>query len=109
MNSSETINLIKDSFESWYNSKLQTNESPVSIVINYSDKQKLSIKAYHTIKIEVQAIGIQDGKSFITPLLELEENYNHGVTSEIEAKDNLTKKMLIQMFDYPNTTITCRN
>lgn len=109
MNSSETLNLIKDSFESWYNSKLQTNESPVSIVINYSDKQKLSIKAYHTIKIEVQAIGIQDGKSFITPLLELEENYNHGVTSEIEAKDNLTKKMLIQMFDYPNTTITCRN
>ena len=109
MNSSETLNLIKDSFESWYNSKLQTNESPVSIVINYSDKQKLSIKAYHTIKIEVQAIGIQNGKSFITPLLELEENYNHGVTSEIEAKDNLTKKMLIQMFDYPNTTITCRN
>ena len=109
MNSSETLNLIKDSFESWYNNKLQTNESPVSIIINYSDKQKLSIKAYHTIKMEVQAIGIQDGKSFITPLLELEENYNHGVTSEIEAKDNLTKKMLIQMFDYPNTTITCRN
>ena len=100
MNTTEALTIIKESFESWYNSKLQANEKPVSIVINYRDMQKLAIKAYHTIQMDVQAIGIKDGKSFTTPLLELHENYNHGVTSELEAKDNLTRKMLIKMFDY---------
>ncbi len=106
MYTSETINLIKDSFETWYNSKLPENEK-ASIVINYSDVQTLSIKAYHTIKMEVQAISIQEGRSSIIPLLELQENYNHGVTSEQEAKDGLTKKMLIKMFDYPASTVVC--
>ena len=103
MNTTETLTLIKESFESWYNSKLQANEKPVSIVINYSDMQKLAIKAYHTIQMDVQVIGIKDGKSFIVPLLELHENYNHGVTSEMEAKDNLTRKMLIKMFNYTSS------
>jgi hypothetical protein len=104
MNTTEALTIIKESFESWYNSKLQANEKPVSIVINYSDIQELAIKAYHTIKMDVQAIGIKDGKSFIVPLLELHENYNHGVTSELEAKDNLTRKMLIKMFDYTSSS-----
>ena len=108
MSNSNTIDIIKDSFETWYNSKLPANEK-VSVVINYSDTQTLSIKAYHTVKMEVQAIGIKDGKSFLTPLLELQENYNHGVTSELEARDSLTKKMLVQMLDYPASTIVCRD
>lgn len=108
MNSSETLNLIKDSFESWYNSRLPANEK-ASIVINYSDVQTLSIKAYHTITMEVQAISIQEGRSCVIPLLKLQENYNHGVTSEQEAKDGLTKKMLIQMFDYPESALACCN
>lgn len=108
MNNSETLNIIKDSFESWYNSRLQANEKPVSIVINYSDLQTLAIKAYHTVKMEVQAVGIRDGKSFLLPLFKLQENYNHGVTSEQEAKDNLTKKMLIEMFNYPESTSVCK-
>ena len=108
MNTSETINLIKDSFETWYNSKLPANEK-ASIVINYSDIQTLSIKAYHTISMEVQAISIQEGKPSVIPLLKLQENYNHGVTSEQEAKDGLTKKMLIQMFDYPDSVIACKS
>lgn len=109
MDNSGTIGIIRDSFESWYNSKLQANEKPVSIVINYSDMQTLAIKAYHTVKMEVQAIGIAEGKSFIIPLFELQENYNHGVTSEQEAKDNLTKKLLVRMFDYPDSTEACRS
>lgn len=108
MNNS-TLDIIKESFEAWYNGKLQANESPVSIAINYSDVQTLSIKAYHTIRMEVQAIGINDGKSFVTPLLELQENYNHGVTSEQEAKDGLTKKLLIKMLDYPASTVVCQS
>ena len=104
----ETLNLIKESFEQWYNGKLQKDEPHVSIAINYSDMQTLSIKAYHTIKLEVQAIGIKEGKSFIVPLFLLQENYNHGVTSEQEAKDNLTKKMLIEMFNYPESTVVCK-
>ena len=105
----ETLNLIKESFEQWYNGKLQKDEPPVSIVINYSDVQTLSIKAYHTIKFEVQAIGIKEGKSFMVPLFILQENYNHGVTSEQEAKDGLTRKLLIKMFDYPASTVVCKS
>lgn len=107
MNTSETIGIIRDSFESWYNSKLPPEEKS-SIVINYSDTQTLSIKAFHTIRMEVQAIGIKDGKSYVTPLFELQENYNHGITSEQEAKEGLTKKLLVQMFDYPSSTVVCR-
>ena len=105
----ETLNLIKESFEQWYNGKLQKDEPPVSIAINYSDVQTLSIKAYHTIKLEVQAIGIKEDKSFMVPLFMLQENYNHGVTSEQEAKEGLTKKLLIEMFDYPASTVVCKS
>ena len=105
----ETLNLIKESFEQWYNGKLQKDEPPVSIAINYSDVQTLSIKAYHTIKLEVQAIGIREGKSFMVPLFMLQENYNHGVTSEQKAKEGLTKKLLIEMFDYPASTVVCKS
>ena len=105
----ETLNLIKESFEQWYNGKLQKDEPPVSIAINYSDVQTLSIKAYHTIKLEVQAIGIKEGKSFMVPLFMLQENYNHGVTSEQEAKEGLMKKLLIEMFDYPASTVVCKS
>ena len=55
MNTSQVINLIKESFESWYNKVYSTN---VSIVINYNDVQTLAIKAYHTIIMEVQALSI---------------------------------------------------
>ena len=97
---SETLSIIKDSFETWYNGKLQANEKPVSIVINYSDVQTLSIKAFHTITMEVTAVGIRENLSFTVPLVTLKENYNHGITSEQEAKDRLTKKLLIRLFDF---------
>lgn len=106
MNNSETLDIIKESFEIWYN-KYWSKEHPVSIAINYSDEQTLSIKAFHTIKMEVQAIGIQDGKSYIIPLFKLQENYNHGITAEEEAKNGLIKKLLVQMFDYPESTVVC--
>lgn len=96
MDTQQIINLIKDSFETWY-SKVFTK---ASIVINYSDIQTLSIKAYHTITMEVQAISVVDGQVKNTPLIKLTENYNHGVTTEEEAKLGLTKKMLMQMFSY---------
>lgn len=106
INMSETLNIIKDAFEGWYNRKLPTGEK-VSVVISYSDVQKLSVKAYHTIRMEVQAVGIEEGKSYVTPLFMLQENYNHGVTSEQEAKDGLTRKLLEKMFDYPESTVAC--
>jgi hypothetical protein len=96
MDTQQIINLIKDSFETWYN-KFFTK---ASIVINYSDTQTLAIKAYHTITMEVQAISVVDGQVKNTPLIKLTENYNHGVTTEEEAKLGLTKKMLMQMFSY---------
>ena len=96
MDTQQIINLIKDSFETWY-SKVFTK---ASIVINYSDIQTLAIKAYHTITMEVQAISVVDGQVRNTPLIKLTENYNHGVTTEEEAKLGLTKKMLMQMFSY---------
>lgn len=101
MYSTNTISIIKNSFESWYNKQHPENPK-VSIAINYKDEQKLSIKAYHTITIQVNAIGIKDGQSYIQELITLQENYNHGVTSEQEAKDIITMKMLEKMYGYAN-------
>jgi hypothetical protein len=96
METQQIINLIKESFEDWYNQVF----TKASIVINYRDVQTLAIKAYHTIIMEVQAISIVDGQAQNKCLIKLEENYNHGVTTEDEAKLGLTKKMLMQMFSY---------
>jgi hypothetical protein len=96
MDTQQVINFIKDSFEDWYNKTF----TEASIVINYSDVQTLSIKAYHTVTMEVQAVSIINGSSKATPLITLTENYNHGVTTEDEAKLGLTKKMLMKMFSY---------
>lgn len=101
MNTQQIINLIKDSFEDWYN-KVYTK---ASIVINYSDMQTLAIKAYHTITMEVQAISIVNGQAQSSKLITLTENYNHGVTTEEEAKLGLTKKMLMEMFSYQTSML----
>lgn len=102
MNTQEVINLIKDSFESWYNKVYSKN---ASIVINYNDVQTLAIKAYHTITMDVQALSIVNGSSQATQLIALKENYNHGVTTEDEAKLGLTKKMLMKMFSYQTSML----
>lgn len=99
MESSGTINLIKDSFEAWYNKNVSPN-SPVAIVINYKDEQKLSIRAYHTVTIEMQSIGTDGELAVITPMFSISEVYNHGVTSELEAKDSVTKKLLEKLYAY---------
>ncbi len=101
MNTQEVIAFIKDSFEAWYN-KIYAK---ASIVINYSDVQTLSIKAFHTISMEVQAISIVDGQAQSKSLISLTENYNHGVTTEDEAKLGLTQKMLMEMFSYQTSTL----
>ena len=98
MNSS-TLQLIKSSFETWYNKNI-AKKSPVAIVINYSDVQKLSIKAFHTITMEVQAVGIRNNMSYTTKLITLQENYNHGTTTEMEAKEGLTEKLLMALYGY---------
>ena len=101
MYTSETINIIKDSFESWYN-RTHLSKTPVSVAINYSDVQKLSIKAFHTVTIELQLLGIKDNLSYTTSLIKLQENYNHGITSELEAKEGMIRKLLVEMYGYKN-------
>jgi len=96
---STTLNLIKNSFETWYNRNV-AKDSPVSVVINYSDMQVLSIKAYHTVTINVNIVGIQKCMSYTKSLIKIQENYNHGVTSEEEAKENLTMKLLEHLYSY---------
>ena len=93
------LELIKNSFEKWYNSKLPKEERK-SIVINYSDEQTLLIKAYHKVTIKMVAIGIKNGLSYTVTLLETSENYNHGVASEEEAKQNITQRFLTEVFEY---------
>lgn len=97
MNASETLNLIKESFETWYNKNVNAK---VSIVINYSDTQQLAIKAFHTITLEVSAVGIKNNLSYTKPLITLQENYNHGILTEEEAKLGLIEKLLIQLYSY---------
>jgi len=99
MESSNTLTIIKESFEAWYNKHL-AKELPATIVINYRDTQTLAIRAYHTSSIEMQAVSIKDCKSFIVPLLKLSENYNHGIITEEEAKDNMLKKLLIKLYSF---------
>lgn len=104
MNTQQILDFIKDSFESWYN-KVYPKSSTTSIVINYSDVQALSIKAYHTISMDVIALNIINGSSKATPLIALTKNYNHGTTTEEEAKLELTKKMLMEMFSYQTSML----
>ena len=99
MDTSNTINLIKESFETWYNYHV-AKESPVAILINYNDTQKLSLKAFHTVTFDVHAVGTVDNLATITKILSITENYNHGTTSEQEAKDNLTKKLLGRLYSF---------
>lgn len=95
---STTLNLIKESFESWYNKNQP--ENPVSVIANYSDTQPFSIKAYHQVSIEMQIVGIKDGKSYMQPVFSLTENYNHGITTEEEAKEGMIKKLLMELYGY---------
>lgn len=91
--------IIKNSFERWYNKNI-AKEEPVSITINYSDTQTLAIKAYHTVCIALQALVIKDNEPDIVPLITLRENYNHGVTSEEEAKEHMYTRLLEKMYSF---------
>lgn len=75
-------------------------DNKASIVINYSDEQTLLIKAYHKVTVSMIAIGIKDNLSYTVPLIEVSENYNHGVTTEEEAKESVTENFLMKIFDY---------
>lgn len=93
-----SLTTIKESFECWYNKHIA--KKPVSIVINYSDIQTSLLKAYHVAKVEMSAIFIEDNHAVVLPLLRLQENYNHGVTTEGEAKEMMTQKLLQALYSY---------
>lgn len=99
MYTTDIINIVKDSFEDWYNKHI-TPDFPVSILINYKDEQRLSMRAFHTSTIEVQAIGIKNNTTVISSIITLSENYNHGLVTEQEAKDNMIKKLLEQLYSF---------
>lgn len=93
------LELIKDSFEKWYNSAISP-ENKVSIVANYSDERTLVVKAYHKVTVEMIAVGIKDNLSYILPIISYTENYNHGITTEEEAKNSILRKFLSEVFKY---------
>lgn len=95
----DNLTLIKSSFEMWYNSSIP-HDSRVTAVINYSDEQTLSIKAIHTARIELCVVGIKDNMSYVIPIASLQENYNHGIVSENEAKEQLSMKFLSKLYSY---------
>lgn len=97
MSTHNPFSLIKESFEAWYNT---TYQQSASIVINYSDLQKYKIKAIHTSAVELAAVWIHEGKSYIRPLISLQENYNHGLISEEEAKENILRQLLVKLYDF---------
>lgn len=99
METTDILTTIRESFELWYNKNIG-GDSPVTIAANYSDTQTLAIKAYHRVCAELQAVGVRDGKSFVQPLIKIEENYNHGVTSEQDAKDMVMRKLLVELYGY---------
>lgn len=93
----DILTVIKESFEKWYNA---SRADKVSILINYNDLQTASIRAYHKTSIKMQAISIVNGKSLVRPLISLAENYNHGVTTEQEAKENMIRKLLNELYGF---------
>lgn len=97
MESYDIFTPIKESFESWYNASVSSS-NPVSVAINYSDTQAFSIKAYHKTSVEMCLVKIIDGKSTVIPFISLQENYNHGVTTEQEAKENMARKLLTNIY-----------
>ena len=96
---SMNLSTIKESFECWYNQFISKGNH-VSVVLNYSDTQTRILKAYHTVKMELCTVHIKDNHSIVTPLLRLQENYNHGITTEQEAKEMMTKKLLMALYSY---------
>lgn len=94
----ETLNIIKESFEKWYNQNVATSRE--EIVINYSDTQNFTIKAIHTVNLEMCAIGINNGMSYTKLLLKIQENYNHGEMGEETAREEMMKKMLEEMYGW---------
>lgn len=93
------LSTIKESFECWYNQSV-SKDTPVSVVLNYSDAQTLILKAYHTVRVELCTVHIKDNHAVVTPLLRLQENYNHGVTSEEEMKEKMTQKLLMKLYSF---------
>lgn len=95
----DILTLIKESFEHWYNTS-SSLDSPVSVVINYSDTQPYSIRAYHKVSIDLQLVCISDGKASTQPVVFLTENYNHGVVSETEIKSIMVKRLLEELYGF---------
>lgn len=92
---SNTINTIAKGFENWIN---KDSKNKVSVFIDYRDEQTLAIKAYHKVHADLVIIGIHKLLSFNRVLVSVEDTYNHGVTTEEEAKEKLMEKLLEEMF-----------
>lgn len=93
----QTLNIIKSSFESWYNKTFSAN---ISVAINYSDIQTLAIKAFHTVNIDVVILSTVGGKPSVVPIITLKENYNHGEITEEEMQIKMSEKLLIEIYNY---------
>lgn len=95
----DNLELIRTSLENWYNGKIPHMDK-VSVAINYNDLQNLSFKSYHRISIDISLIGIRNNLSYTRSIYSVTENYNKNELSEQEAKDQLTKKALTDLFHY---------
>lgn len=87
------LDIIRESYEKLYNSSREEKDK-ASIIINCSDEQTLSIKAYHKIIIMLSAVQIKDRLSYTLPLFKLEHTYNRGITSENEAHEEACRLLL---------------
>lgn len=90
------LDIIRESYEKLYNSSREEKDK-ASIIINCSDEQTLSIKAYHKIIIMLSAVQIKDRLSYTLPLFKLEHTYNRGITSEEEAQREACKEFLVNL------------
>ena len=90
-----TAAIISKGFESWINTKLNDK---VSVLIDYKDEQKLSMKSYHKASAKLVLLGIHDSKSYEKTLISVENVYNHGTTTEAEAKEQLLSRLVGEMF-----------
>lgn len=98
----DNLELIKKSFERWYNAQTPYSEK-VSVLISYRDEQNLVMKAYHRVTADLSLIYIKNRMSYTSCLCSVTDTYNHGVTSEQDAKDALMSKLLEELLHYVYT------
>ena len=95
----ETLDIIKESFETWYN---QSQGEKTSVGFFARNRLNGVWGTWRRIDSAPRVYHVEKDGTVCGVVLAVNEteNYNHGITSEQEAKDMLTRKLLVELYNY---------